>query len=121
MRHRRNVESNMIERLKALVDQRTEKALIEAEDILLRYLESNRDDIEGWLLLTRIEWNSPLQDPFRIIEYPKKGLVIKTSPFAVIVILDRESLLDASLIHPSFFLHRRYYDNYPQGVQLSAA
>jgi hypothetical protein len=83
------MESDMIAKLKALVDQDTEKAFIEAEDILLYYLETNRDDIEGWLLLTRIEWNSPLQDPFRIIEYTNNIFALEPlHPYALLFVAE---------------------------------
>jgi hypothetical protein len=83
------MESDMIARLKALVDQRTAKKYIEAEDILLAYLESNRNDIDGWLLLTRIEWNSPLQDPFRIIEYTNNIFTLEPlHPYALLFVAE---------------------------------
>jgi hypothetical protein len=83
------MESDMIARLKALVHQKTEKAYIEAEEILLHYLESNRNDIKGWLLLTRIEWNSPLQDPFRIIEYTNKIFALEPlHPYALLFVAE---------------------------------
>jgi len=46
-----------------------EKHLVEAEKILLDYLKEHKDDSDSWLLLARIEWNSPLEDPDRILEY----------------------------------------------------
>jgi len=84
-----DIESDIITNLKALVHQKTEKAYIEAEEILLHYLESNRNDIEGWLLLTRIEWNSPLQDPFRIIEYTNNIFALEPlHPYALLFVAE---------------------------------
>jgi hypothetical protein len=97
------MESDMIARLKALVDQDTEKAFIEAEDILLHYLESNRDDIEGWLLLTRIEWNSPLQDPFRIIEYTNNIFALEPlHPYALLFVAEAYDALLAGINNELF-------------------
>jgi hypothetical protein len=49
-------------------DQR-EDYLIKAEDILLDYLKEHSQDTDAWLLLLRVECNSPLDDAERIIEY----------------------------------------------------
>lgn len=46
-----------------------EKYLEQAEAILLEYLKDHMADTEAWLLLTKIECNSPLYDHDRITHY----------------------------------------------------
>jgi tetratricopeptide (TPR) repeat protein len=43
--------------------------LEQAQDLLLEHLEIYHDDIDAWLLLTRLECNAPFYDPERIIKY----------------------------------------------------
>lgn len=46
-----------------------EGCLAQAQDILLEHLEVYPRDTDAWLLLTRLECNSPFYDPERIIKY----------------------------------------------------
>lgn len=46
-----------------------EKNLVKAQEMLLGFLKNDPQNTTGWLLLARIEYNSPLEDQFKILEY----------------------------------------------------
>jgi tetratricopeptide (TPR) repeat protein len=81
------MESNIIAQTKKLAREGSEKSLLEAENILLRYLEQYPQDTQAWLLLTRIEWNTPLEDPERIIEYANNVLTYDSLNYYALLFL----------------------------------
>src|SRR5271170_2901192 len=63
-------EAKKIARQSRIVSrEHKEKYLEEAQEILINYLNDYKQDTHAWLLLTRIECNSPFYDPYRIIDY----------------------------------------------------
>lgn len=69
-------KNNIIKEAIAIARQRENVSLEQsvyylekAENILLEYLKSNSQDTDAWLLLIRIEWNTPLEDSDRIIAW----------------------------------------------------
>lgn len=59
--------------------------LIAAEDVLTAYLKEHPKDTEVWLLLLMIEYNPPLADAGRIINYAKQILSYdESNPYALL-------------------------------------
>jgi tetratricopeptide (TPR) repeat protein len=79
------MESFINKQIQELAGEGSEQSLLEAEDILLNFLKKNPQDTQAWLLLARIEWNVPLEDPERIMEYANNVLTYDPSnPYALL-------------------------------------
>lgn len=67
--------NNIINQAKISACKGGEANLEAAETILLDYLANNPRDSDVWLLLARIEWNSPLEDCRKIIEWSSNAFI----------------------------------------------
>lgn len=73
------MRNSILEQARILARQREEVGFEKAQEILMDYLKDNLQDTEAWLLLTRIECNSPFDDPERIIHYANHVLAYDPS------------------------------------------
>lgn len=64
----------IINRAREIARLGTEQAYCEAQNLLLDYLENEPYDVDAWLLLIRIECNSPLEYPDLIENYANQIL-----------------------------------------------
>jgi cytochrome c-type biogenesis protein CcmH/NrfG len=59
----------IVEQAKAIARKKTEADLLHAQTILLDHLKDHPQDTQVWLLLMRIEWNQPLEDFGKIMQW----------------------------------------------------
>ena len=63
------MKNTLLNEVRILIRQGEETNLIKAQQLLMNYLKNHVKATDIWLLLIRIEWNTPLEDPERIVEY----------------------------------------------------
>jgi len=80
------MQNSILEQARAIVRSGKEAINLEkAQQILMTHLNTNPHDTDAWLLLMRIECNSPFDDPERIIHYAQHVLSYDSSnPYALL-------------------------------------
>src|SRR5690242_11578567 len=63
------MQKTIVENAQKIAQMGGESNFEQAQNMLMEYLKSNMQDTQAWLLLVRIECNSPFDDYDRIVHY----------------------------------------------------